>query len=145
MTDESLGLGVMSHSLTDNSDSVKAIRKAYGDTILDAKLTAKTLILIFSDYELLLTDEGQSCCEYRYMDTDDDLSDLFGTTLLALEINGERIHKKEGEDKYGEHHDVEFLDVKTDRGTLSIANHNEHNGYYGGFSIEAQIRERKND
>jgi hypothetical protein len=32
-------------------------------------------------------------------------------------------------------HEVAFLEVTTDRGVFQMKNHNEHNGYYGGFLI----------
>ena len=35
-------------------------------------------------------------------------------------------------------HEIQFLDVKTDKGIFQMANNNEHNGYYGGFLIEAR-------
>lgn len=36
-------------------------------------------------------------------------------------------------------HEVQFLVVHTDKGDLTMSSHNEHNGYYGGFSIEARV------
>jgi hypothetical protein len=29
-----------------------------------------------------------------------------------------------------------FLEIHTDRGSFTMANHNVHNGYYGGFAVE---------
>ena len=37
-------------------------------------------------------------------------------------------------DEYGDH-EVQFLLVNTSIGTFTVASHNEHNGYYGGFDI----------
>jgi hypothetical protein len=47
------------------------------------------------------------------------------------------IEAKDGpnlEDAYGEHEQV-FVEVVTTKGLITIANHNEHNGYYGGFAL----------
>ena len=35
-------------------------------------------------------------------------------------------------------HEVQFLEVKTSKGSFTMSSHNEHNGYYGGFSIEVR-------
>jgi hypothetical protein len=32
-------------------------------------------------------------------------------------------------------HEVQFLRVSTDAGTIVCETHNEHNGYYGGFNV----------
>jgi hypothetical protein len=40
--------------------------------------------------------------------------------------------------EYGEH-EVQFLVVKTDKGNITFQTHNEHNGYYGGFYIQASL------
>ena len=66
------------------------------------------------------------------MRTDDNLEDFVGAKLLGAEIK----EAPNEPDKDGEH-EVEFLEVQTDRGVFTMASHNEHNGYYGGFSIRA--------
>jgi hypothetical protein len=37
-------------------------------------------------------------------------------------------------------HETQFLIVDTTKGSFTIVNHNEHNGYYGGFGLVAQPR-----
>ncbi len=37
-------------------------------------------------------------------------------------------------DEYGEH-EVSFLEIETNKGQISVASHNEHNGYYGGICL----------
>jgi len=71
------------------------------------------------------------------MRTDDDLTEFVGTKFLGVEIK--EAPSIEGE--YGEQHEVQFLEVKTDKGVFTMASHNEHNGYYGGFSIVAATEE----
>ena len=129
-----LGLGVMIQSLGGNAETVEAVKTALGKTISKVSLEDNALILKFTDNSgLKLYDGGQSCCEHRYMVTADDLNEYTNTTLLDFELkNAPNI---EGE--YGEH-EVQFLDVKTSNGIFQMANHNEHNGYYGGFWIVAE-------
>ncbi len=89
----------------------------------------------FSDgSKIKLRDDGQSCCERRYMQTDDNLEDYIGAKLLGVEIK----EAPDIIDDIGEKHEVQFLEIKTDRGVLTMANHNEHNGWYGGFWIVAE-------
>lgn len=83
---------------------------------------------------LRITDSGQSCCEDRYMTCDDKMEDHVGATLLNIETREMPIPVLEEEDS--EAHDIEYLVVTTTAGELVIINHNEHNGYYGGFSVE---------
>ena len=81
-------------------------------------------------------DEGQDCCEWRYMTTDDDLAYFVGSELVDIEIrNGGH-----ADDEWGEVHEIEFLLVTTSLGVFTIENHNEHNGYYGGFNVVIKFR-----
>ena len=92
------------------------------------------LVLTFNDGSVLkISDEGLDCCEVRYMHTDDDLKDLLGCALLGFEIKevpfvGD-IREMDGV------HDIQFLEIKTDKGCVTMTSHNEHNGYYAGFDI----------
>ena len=85
--------------------------------------------------EFHITDEGQSCCETRYMRTDDNLSDVEGARLLSVEL---RDAPPQEDPDSGEVHEVSFLSLNTDRGSVVFSTHNEHNGYYGGFCIEVK-------
>ena len=131
-----LGMGVMLNMLGGNADSVAAFTGAVGKTIAALRLgDDDALHFEFSDgTKMKLADEGQSCCESRYMRTDDNLSEFVGAKLLGAEIK----EAPSLPDEYGEH-EVEFLEVKTDRGVFTMASHNEHNGYYGGFSIRVAV------
>lgn len=129
-----LGLGVMIQSLGGNKETVNAVKSALGKVIEKVSLDDNELVFNFTDGTgLKMFDDGQSCCEYRYMRTDDDLSDYQGSTLLDFELKD----APNMEDEYGDH-EVQFLDVKTSNGVFQMANHNEHNGYYGGFWIVAR-------
>lgn len=129
-----LGVGVMLGMLTDNNASVNAFKGALGKAIKSARLgDDDALYLAFDDGTgIRFADEGQSCCESRYMRTDDDLASFVGAKLLGAEIKEAPTAAPPYE--YGEH-EVQFLEVQTDRGVFTMASHNEHNGYYGGFCI----------
>ncbi len=127
-------MGVMIQSLVGNKDSVDAFKGAIGKKISILELEDNKLIFKFEDgYTLKLFDAGQSCCEDRYMQTDDDLEYYVGADLLDAEIKS----APETEGEYGDVHEIEFLEIKTSLGSFTMANHNEHNGYYGGFYVKA--------
>lgn len=85
---------------------------------------------------LYLYDDGQSCCENRYMTCDDDLASFVGRSIAGIEqVDGQT---EEGE--YGYCHEQVFVKVIMDDGTnIAITSHNEHNGYYGGFSLNMAL------
>ena len=129
------GSGVMLSYLGGNSDSVKAFQGGVNKEIAALKLENEELHFTFTDgYRMKLFDDGQSCCESRYMRTDDDLQAFVGSVLL----DAETAEAPSIEDEYGEH-EVEFLKVKTSKGVFTMQSHNEHNGYYGGFAIRAAV------
>jgi hypothetical protein len=128
-------MGAMIKMLGGNAETVTACQSSLGKTISRVRCDGESDLRIdFADGTgLLLTDEGQSCCEHRYMRTDDDLNYYEGATLLDLEIADAPSVEAEYET-----HDVQFLNVKTSKGVFVMSNHNEHNGYYGGFYIAAR-------
>jgi len=141
---EQMGLGVMISMLGGNADSVAAFAGAVGRTISSLTLGEDdALHFVFEDgSKVMLFDDGQGCCENRYMRTDDNLAEFVGSKLLGAAIKkapsvetGDECHDVE----FLETHDVEFLEVQTDRGVFTMAIHNEHNGYYGWFSIRAAV------
>jgi len=120
----------MIHYLTGGSRNDPA--KYYGQAVIDCKLDDNKLYLrLDSGVKIAIWDDGQSCCENRYMTTDDDIRSLIGGKLM-------RIESKEGpetEGDYGECHEQVFVEIATDKGFITLVNHNEHNGYYGGFGL----------
>ena len=82
---------------------------------------------------LRLYDGGQQCCEYRHMHTDDLLEYFIQTIFLGVEVK--EGPEEDGADGYQE---CAFLVVRTSLGEFTVANYNEHNGYYGGFWLVAQ-------
>ena len=129
-----LGAGVMIRQLGGNADLVEAFTAAVGKKITALALVDNELLFTFEDgSKVKLFDDGQSCCESRYMRTDDNLDYFVGGELMNAEVRDAPTE----EDEYGECHEVQFLVVTTSKGAFTMANHNEHNGYYGGFWVVA--------
>lgn len=83
---------------------------------------------------LHLIDDGQLCCEARYITTDDTLYEFHGAILTGFRIDHGPC--------YGDgFHESAFLKLFTDRGIVTFQTHNEHNGYYGGFNVRYSIRQ----
>lgn len=133
MTKEFPGMGVMIRMLCGGEDSVAAFKECVGKKITALCLLDDVLHFVMDDgTRMSMADRGQSCCETRYMMTDDNLQDFVGATLLKAEV-------RDAPDIQDEHeeHEVQFLLITTSVGTFTMTTHNIHNGYYGGFSIEA--------
>ncbi len=133
---EHLGIGVMLRKLGGNEESVAAYQGALNKTIQALSLTTgKALRLRFIDETAVeFVDDGQSCCESRYMTTDDKLDDFVGATFTGVRIETAANLPHE----WGEH-EVQFLLVDTSKGTFTMESHNEHNGYYSGFAVICRI------
>src|SRR3954471_24323172 len=101
-----LGMGVMIQMLSGNRESVEAFKAAVGKEIATVEMKRDVLCFDFTDGTTLkLSDNGQSCCESRYMTTDDDLPYYAGAKLLDAEV-------KDGpstEGEYGNSHETAFL------------------------------------
>ena len=87
---------------------------------------------------ICIFDDGQSCCESRYVTCDDDLTGLAGGSLLHIDKAAVGDAPEVKEDDYG-CHDVAFVRVQTTKGGFTLVTHNEHNGYYGGFSLKVKL------
>lgn len=99
----------------------------------------EAILINFDDgSRLKISDEGQSCCENRYLTCDDDLTGHEGARLLYI---GPGIGSQPETGEGGDFHDVMFIKVQTTKGSFTLCTHNEHNGYYGGFHLEVR-RER---
>jgi hypothetical protein len=126
-----LGIGVMINMLFGKDRGAEIFAEAIGKRILG--LTLKDDELHFSmegGLKFKLRDDGQSCCETRYMTTGDNPADFVGSILSGMEIlDAPNIADEDGD------HEVQFLHVRTSIGTITMETHNEHNGYYGGFYI----------
>jgi hypothetical protein len=129
-----LGMGVMLHMLGGTGNGAEHVKPCLGEKIQKVEISDKVCTIRMQNGSgCLLSDDGQSCCEYRHMSCDDDLAAFVGSTLIDIEI----ADGPSQADEYGEAHDTEFLRLMTSDGVITIVNHNEHNGYYGGFYIVA--------
>jgi hypothetical protein len=95
----------------------------------------RLLISFTNGRSLGIMDTGQSCCESRYMTCDDDLSGHAGGYLLSIDLAA---GGGDVDDTY-ECHETQFVKVQTTKGSFTLVTHNAHNGYYGGFSLEAHL------
>jgi hypothetical protein len=128
-------MGVMLAMLGGNSDSVAAFKACVGKTIAKVVMSGEALRFEFTDETAMeLFDDGQSCCESRYMTCDEDFASYVGATLMDAEVCEAPSRTSEG----GEDHDCAFLRVTTSAGILTCETHVEHNGYYGGFALRAR-------
>lgn len=110
--------------------------KYVGKRIEHASMTETHVLIRFDDgVRIFILDNGQQCCEERWMSSDDDLGSLVGGLLVAIELKD---GTPEEYDRTGVDAEIQFLEIRTDRGFVTIVNYNDHNGYYGGFEIEIQ-------
>lgn len=134
-----LGLGVLINNLFGSNEStVNAIKESLNKKITDLKLDKEKnkFVITFEGGDVLtLRDDGQSCCESRYMTCDDDLPYFIGAKFLSID-------EKDGGEFEHEYdtHEIRFIEIKTDKGSFQLVNHNEHNGYYGGFYLTAKLK-----
>lgn len=123
------GIGAMIHMLSGSSKH--GASEYYGRTICGAEIVDNRLRLTLDGgKQIEIWDNGQSCCENRYMTSDDDLKSLVSHKIT-------RIEAKDGPHQSADYdeHETCFVEVGADKGFVTITNHNEHNGYYGGFDL----------
>lgn len=114
------------------------IEKYINKKIKLAEFVNDEIIITFDDdVKIKIIDDGQSCCESRYMTTDDDVSWLNDKIFRGIEIKDAQYVDN---DNYNVH-EIQFLELKTTDGSITFASHNEHNGYYGGFYIKIKVVE----
>lgn len=123
------------------------VAKYVGKTITKMNVVAsyqeldKLVIGFNDDTHIGLSDEQSGCCNRTYMTADgDDLSYYIGSKLLGVEVlDGPESIEESAE--ANDCHEIQFLNIQTSTGVAAFSNHNEHNGYYGGFDLK--IREIK--
>lgn len=119
---------------------IKGVEQLFNKTIESVHCSGDELEFVFTDKtKFIFEDVGQSCCERRYMNTDDCLSYYSGSRFVNASI--EDGPREDSPREYGNHADTQFLVVTTTKGQFTVVNYNEHNGYYGGFCVK--LREVK--
>lgn len=117
-------------------------KEAIGKVISDISVDTNVLRIEFEDgSRLIFRDEGQSCCEHRYMTCDDNYSSCIGERFDGFNLSDVERADANCEDNV---HQVTFLEITTNRDHFKVVNHNEHNGYYGGFAINVYYEEPQN-
>lgn len=99
------------------------------------------LTIEFEKGIVYITDNDYSCCESRYMHSDDNLASLIGNRFVDVFLKGDSTEYCE--DDIEEVIENLFLEIKTDKDSAILTMYNSHNGYYGGFNplIEVAINE----
>lgn len=110
--------------------------KYIGRRIKSVSFKDNVLSLVFEDKVTIeISDQGQQCCEHRYMTCDDNIQDLVGQVLKKILVKNVT-HGRERDDESGaERPDTAFLEIQTNTNSVGFATHNEHNGYYSGFRL----------
>lgn len=125
-----LGIGAMLHQLSGGSENDPS--EFIGKIIEDIRISDNRLQIDFTDESKIdIWDDGQSCCESRYMTTDDDIKSIIGKTIVHIVSKGVESEL----DSNDESHEIVFIEIMTNDGFITLVNHNEHNGYYGGFGL----------
>jgi len=105
-----------------------------GKQIESIKFDEDRIVISFTDGKgiMIYDDDGQSCCETRYIHTDvTDLSYYNNTILNDIDV----VDGPDIDNDYYSVHETQFLYIHTSLGVIDFVTHNEHNGYYGGFDI----------
>lgn len=136
------GIGANIQLLGGNVGTFEAYTTSLNKKIVDLKLDDSAndgdgaLLITFEDNtRLSLYDCARSCCEHRYMSTDDDLSYYIGSTFTEVKM----LYADDDEGKYGDVTETMFLHIVTNKGTFVINTYNSHNGYYGGIVLAARV------
>lgn len=117
--------------------NLKVIEPFIGKVITDISFNDDELYIWFGKDGLKVFDDGQSCCEDRFMTTSDAIQLYVGDKFVGYEV----VDAPDVIDKYYVH-EVSFLRILTDQGSFTMESHNEHNGYYGGFHIVFKVVHR---
>ncbi len=119
-------------------ETEKGTEPAQGKTIESLGLHDEVLRFVFTDGSRLdMADSGQSCCESRYMTTDDDIQYYVRAEFLYAE----KLEAPDHTELHGGCHEAEFLVIHTSKGAFTMESHVEHNGYYGGLDVRASFYE----
>ena len=120
--------------------SNEAISRCLGKEIRCVDLDERTneiRIWFYDGPVLVIRDAGQSCCEHRYISTDDCVDEIYGDLISIDTVPVETVERGSFDVQ-----ECVFLKLVTNNGTSTFKCYNLHNGYYGGFDIEAIVYER---
>ena len=122
--------------IAQNSEREAVRNPCVGKTITSVSLKDDLLKMSFDDNtEMVLWDDTLGCCEVRHTSSDDELTYYVGSKLLGIEIADVRNGQPGSQGQM----DILFLNVTTSKGVFTLQNHNDHNGYYGGFTVVFRV------
>ena len=129
-----LGLGVMLKSMCGLDETlINKFKDSINKKISKIEAADTSLLIVFKDNTtLVFQDDGQSCCESRYMTKDSNL-DL--RKFAYSDFLGAEVKARDNLDDEYDVHEVCDLEIHTSKGNFEVLFHNVHNGYYGGFYI----------
>jgi len=104
---------------------------------LELTIGGEFVISLNNGYYLVLSDFTM-CCETRYMVCyDPDLRYFLGSKIIKF---------TESPIKYLQdsqtNHEICFVTIHTNIGTIDLVNHNSHNGCYSGFDLNITIMDK---
>lgn len=112
------------------------LKSLIGKTIENLVLEDNKIYLTLDGKKFTIYDDMQLCCEYRYIDTDDNIKSYVGSTILDIGLKGAYKRIEEWTDQ-----DIAFLKIQTTVGVITFNTYNEHNGYYGGIYLSVKEQE----
>jgi hypothetical protein len=121
---------------------MRKIDELFGMTItsLEIDKDRPKLTIGLAGIPLVIEDKKQDSCEHRYMVLEvENLDYYIGAKLTGIEVKQVTEAKEDG--KYSDTHEIQFLEIQTDKGSFQFSSHNEHNGYYDGFYIDVTFGE----
>lgn len=127
------GIGAMLHYLGGGSkeDPAKYVGRKITAARIDKDDGDGKVRLTFSDgARVAIYDDGRSCCESRYITTDDEIEALVGQSLVSISAQP----GPDAASEWGDHETC-FVIIQGDQSAVTLTTHNEHNGYYGGFGL----------
>jgi hypothetical protein len=126
--------------LSVDQETLKTIGSCLGKVIEKVMLaydheSRESIIIIFTDGTALnLFDDGQQCCEKRWLASDDKSEDVAGGVLMDVQM-------EEGVDDEGSEDILQsqFIRIITDKAPYVVTAYNKHNGSYDGITVKAEI------
>ena len=117
--------------------TIKAITLADGESDESTGMA----FLFTDDTAVIFYDDARSCCEHRFMTTDDDLAPFVGATFMDVALSEKNAPDGEGQSEWVDYEEHEwcFVDFITSMGVFTSTMHDRHNGYYGGISLAARV------
>ena len=95
------------------------------------------IVIEFSEdnKKIILFDDRRMCCESRYVHCDDSLDYYDGSIFRGIQIK----RLENFRDRADYDHEIQFVHIVTNVGTVVAETHNVHSGHYGGFDLKIDL------